>query len=46
MGAFDHNVDSIGAPGAPRVRIKGFSLWGNVGIKRKRRTRHGEATTD
>ena len=38
MGGFDNAVDGAGTPGAPRVRIKGFSLWGGVGIKRRKRT--------
>ena len=37
MGAFDHVGDEQGAPGAPDVTIRGFSLWGSVGIKRKKR---------
>ena len=37
MGAFDHSVDGDGSPGAPLVRIRGFSLWGSVGVKRKKR---------
>lgn len=37
MGTFDHNVDDGGSPGAPHVRISGFSLWGSVGVKRKKR---------
>jgi len=37
MGAFDHEVEGGGTPGAPKVVIKGFSLWGGVGIKRRRR---------
>jgi hypothetical protein len=37
MGGFDHAVDGPGTPGAPRVTIRGFSLWGGVGIKRKNR---------
>jgi hypothetical protein len=36
MGAFDH-VGDAGSPGAPHITIRGFSLWGNVGIKRKKR---------
>jgi hypothetical protein len=36
MGAFDHPGDQ-GSPGAPQVTIRGFSLWGSVGIKRKKR---------
>jgi hypothetical protein len=37
MGGFDQIVDGIGAPGAPTVTIKGFALWGGVGIKRRTR---------
>jgi hypothetical protein len=37
MGAFDHDVEGQGTPGAPHVTVRGFSLWGSVGIKRKRR---------
>lgn len=37
MGAFSHHVSESGTPGAPRINIKGFSLWGSVGIKRKQR---------
>ncbi|AKK29227.1 DUF1707 domain-containing protein [Mycobacterium sp. EPa45] len=37
MGGFDHAVDGPGTPGAPKVTIRGFSLWGGVGIKRKNR---------
>lgn len=40
MGGFDHDVDGIGAQGAPTVKVGGFSLWGNVGIKRKTRRRN------
>ncbi|MEZ0054063.1 hypothetical protein ABIA30_005102 [Mycobacterium sp. MAA66] len=39
MGAFDHPGDELGTPGAPHVTIRGFSLWGSVGIKRKKRKR-------
>ncbi|WP_099025293.1 DUF1707 SHOCT-like domain-containing protein [Mycolicibacterium palauense] len=39
MGAFDHNIEQAGAVGAPHITIKGFSLWGSVGIKRKKRRR-------
>jgi Domain of unknown function (DUF1707) len=39
MGGFDHDVDSTGMPGAPRITISGFSLWGGIGVKRKRRRR-------
>jgi hypothetical protein len=37
MGSFDHSVSGDGSPGAPCVRIRGFSLWGSVGVKRKPR---------
>lgn len=43
MGGFDHNVDGAGAAGAPNITIKGFALWGGVGIKRKRRRPQTEA---
>lgn len=40
MGNFDHDVLGQGTPGAPTVHIRGFSLWGGVGVRRKaRRTR-------
>ncbi len=39
MGGFDRTVDGQGTPGAPTVKIHGFSLWGGVGVKRKARTR-------
>ncbi len=37
MGSFDHDVSSQGTPGAPKVTVRGFSLFGGVGIKRKNR---------
>ena len=37
MGGFDQHVEGKGTPGAPTVTIKGFSLWGGVGIKRRKR---------
>jgi hypothetical protein len=41
MGGFDREVVSDGVRGAPTVKIRGFSFWGGVGIKRKaRRPRH------
>ncbi len=42
MGGFNHAVDGSGTPGAPKVRIKGFSLLGAVGIKRRKRTTHDD----
>ena len=38
MGPFDR-IDGRGTPGAPHVTIKGFSLLGSVGVKRKKRRR-------
>jgi hypothetical protein len=40
MGGFDHDVLGDGTPGAPKVKIRGFALWGGVGIKRKARRAH------
>ncbi|ORJ62831.1 hypothetical protein B5M45_07160 [Mycobacterium simiae] len=40
MGGFDRDVLGEGTPGAPRVKIHGFSFWGGVGIKRKARRAH------
>jgi hypothetical protein len=37
MGTFDSSVDGDGAPGAPMVRISGFSVCGSVAVKRKKR---------
>lgn len=37
MGGFDRKVDGAGTPGAPTVTVKGFSLWGGVGVKRRKR---------
>lgn len=37
MGGFDQQVSGEGSPGAPTVKVRGFSLWGGVGIKRKNR---------
>ena len=42
MGSFEH-IDEAGSPGAPHVTVKGFSLWGAVGIKRKKRRKEHEA---
>ncbi len=38
MGGFDRNILGHGTPGAPTVKIRGFSLWGGVSIKRKARS--------
>jgi DUF1707 SHOCT-like domain len=38
MGTFDHLDDSgEGLPGAPHVKVRGFSVWGKVAVKRKKR---------
>jgi hypothetical protein len=37
MGTFDADAEGPGVPGAPRVVVRGFSLWGKVGVKRKHR---------
>ena len=39
MGGFDGDVEQAGTPGAPRVKVTGFSFWGSVGVKRKNRRR-------
>ncbi|WP_327393299.1 DUF1707 domain-containing protein [Streptomyces sp. NBC_01186] len=36
MGGFDSYASSPGTPGAPRVVITGFAIWGGVGVERKR----------
>ncbi|WP_156686508.1 DUF1707 SHOCT-like domain-containing protein [Mycobacterium sp. Marseille-P9652] len=41
MGNFDNTVLGQGTPGAPKVKIRGFSFWGAVGIKRKARRPRG-----
>ncbi|WP_374024666.1 DUF1707 domain-containing protein [Mycobacterium sp. HNNTM2301] len=41
MGNFDRSVLGEGTPGAPKVKIRGFSLWGAVGIIRKARRPRG-----
>lgn len=37
MGTFDHLDHEEGLPGAPVVKVRGFSLWGKVAVKRKKR---------
>jgi Domain of unknown function (DUF1707) len=37
MGSFDKHADGDGMPGAPHVVVRGFSLWGKVGIRRRQR---------
>ncbi|MEU7892696.1 DUF1707 domain-containing protein [Nonomuraea sp. NPDC049152] len=39
MGGFDHAASGAGAPGAPRIRVTGFSFWGGIDVRRKRRKR-------
>jgi hypothetical protein len=42
MGGFGHPRAAAGGPGAPRVTVKGFALWGGVGVKRGKRGRGAE----
>lgn len=44
LGGFDRGAQGSGTPGAPRIRIKGFSLFGGVGVKRRKRDGRGVAT--
>ncbi|WP_396454894.1 DUF1707 domain-containing protein [Actinomadura sp.] len=37
MGGFDQRASGPGVPGSPTVVVKGFALWGGVGVKRRRR---------
>jgi uncharacterized protein DUF1707 len=37
MGTFDLLDRAEGVPGAPCVKVRGFSLWGKVAVKRKMR---------
>lgn len=41
MGVFEHRAAGSGMPGAPHVKVRGFSLWGSVGIRRKDRRQQG-----
>lgn len=41
MGGFDRAVLGHGTPGAPKVKIRGWSFWGGVGIRRKARRSRG-----
>jgi uncharacterized protein DUF1707 len=41
MGSFEHSIEGEGSPGAPRVVVRGFSLWGKVAVKRTKRTPPG-----
>lgn len=35
MGGFDHEASGPGTPGAPRLKVIGFSLMGGVDVRRK-----------
>lgn len=37
MGTFDRLETEQGLPGAPRIKVRGFSLWGKVAVKRRKR---------
>lgn len=44
MGSFEEETGGAGTPGAPVVTVTGFSLWGGVNVRRKKRrpNRHVE----
>ena len=35
MGGFDDRASGAGAPGAPRIVIRGLAFWGGVNVERK-----------
>jgi hypothetical protein len=35
MGGFDHEASGPGTPGAPRLKVIGFSVMGGVEVRRK-----------
>lgn len=35
MGGFDHRASGVGAPGAPRIIVKGLAFWGGVAVERR-----------
>lgn len=35
MGGFDHRASGVGAPGAPRIIVKGLAFWGGVSVERR-----------
>ena len=37
MGGFDHGGAAAGRPGAPRIVVTGFALWGGVTVRHKAR---------
>ncbi|WP_119731069.1 DUF1707 SHOCT-like domain-containing protein [Thermomonospora amylolytica] len=43
MGAFDDKATGPGTPGAPKVVVSGFSFWGGVTVKRRRRKNRDKA---
>ena len=46
MGNFDQSVKGDGTDGAPRVHVTGFSLWGNVSIKRRKRRKNNDESSE
>ena len=40
-GRLRPRANGQGTPGAPHVMVRGFSLWGSVGIRRKHRRHNG-----
>jgi hypothetical protein len=35
MGGFDHRASGVGAPGAPRIIVRGLAFWGGVNVERR-----------
>jgi Domain of unknown function (DUF1707)/Cell wall-active antibiotics response 4TMS YvqF len=35
MGGYDHRASGVGAPGAPRIIVKGLAFWGGVNVERR-----------
>jgi hypothetical protein len=46
MGSFDNASIGDGAQGAPHVTVRGFSLWGSVGVRRKKRRARSDKDGD
>lgn len=46
MGGFDHEASGPGAPGAPRLKVIGFSVMGGVDVRRKALKRPGQRKQD
>jgi hypothetical protein len=35
MGGYDHRASGVGAPGAPRIIVRGLAFWGGVSVQRR-----------